>query len=148
VFLLTKAERYFFDADAIAEETIFPISPDRKASGSYQEQSGRNDGGSHRSGGFVSKSTRNARNVWTISTQPYSGSHFATMPPDLAERCIKAGCPRGGYVLDPFGGAGTTGLVADRLGRHATLIELNQDYRDMASARIQGDAGMFAEVVA
>ena len=82
-------------------------------------------------------------NLWTIATQPYKGSHFATMPPDLAERCIKAGCPRGGHVLDPFGGAGTTGLVADRLGRHATLIELNPAYRDMGENRVRDDAPLF-----
>ena len=64
------------------------------------------------------------------------------------EPCIKAGCPEGGTVLDPFGGAGTTGLVADRLRRSAILIELNPEYAAMAERRISGDAGMFAEVVA
>lgn len=73
-------------------------------------------------------------------------SHFATFPPDLIEPCIKAGCPRGGTVLDPFGGAGTTGLVADRLQRDAILIELNPEYAAMAERRIHGDAPMFAEV--
>jgi DNA modification methylase len=90
----------------------------------------------------------NARNVWVIASQPYSGAHFATMPPALAERCIKAGCPQGGSVLDPFGGAGTTGLVADRLGRQATLIELNPEYRSLAEGRVTGDAPLFAEVSA
>ena len=90
--------------------------------------------------------TRNARNVWTIASQPFAGSHFATMPPDLAERCIKAGCPKGGMVLDPFGGAGTTGLVADRLGRAATLIEMNAAYCELQRERITADAPLFAEV--
>jgi DNA modification methylase len=75
-------------------------------------------------------------------------SHFATFPPDLIEPCIKAGCPKGGTVLDPFGGAGTTGLVADRLGRNAILLELNPTYAEMARRRISSDAGMFAEVAA
>jgi DNA modification methylase len=75
-------------------------------------------------------------------------SHFATFPPALIEPCILAGCPQGGTVLDPFGGAGTTGLVADRLGRNAVLIELNPDYAAMAQRRIQADAGMFAAIVA
>lgn len=89
---------------------------------------------------------RNLRNVWTIATRPFKEAHFATFPPELAERCIKAGCPQGGSVLDPFGGAGTTGLVADRLGRNATLIELNPDYREMAAQRIENDAPLFSEV--
>src|SRR5690606_936757 len=59
--------------------------------------------------------TRNKRSVWTVTTQPFSGAHFATFPPALIEPCILAGCPKGGTVLDPFGGAGTTGLVAEKL---------------------------------
>jgi DNA modification methylase len=89
--------------------------------------------------------TRNARSVWTIATQPFKEAHFATFPPNLAERCIKAGCPKGGTVLDPFGGAGTTGLVADRLQRNAVLIELNPAYAEMARRRIEGDAPLLME---
>lgn len=89
---------------------------------------------------------RNKRSVWTVATQPFQESHFATFPPDLIEPCIKAGCPAGGVVLDPFGGAGTVGLVADRLQRDAILIELNPEYAAMAERRIRGDAPMFAEV--
>lgn len=89
---------------------------------------------------------RNKRSVWTVGTQPFSEAHFATFPPALIEPCIKAGCPAGGTVLDPFGGAGTTGLVADRLQRNAILIELNPAYAEMARKRLTGDAGMFAEV--
>lgn len=74
------------------------------------------------------------------TTQPFKEAHFATFPPKLIEPLIKAGCPRGGAILDPFGGAGTTGLVADRLGRDAILIERNPDYADMARDRISGDA--------
>lgn len=83
---------------------------------------------------------RNIRTVWPIATQPFSGAHFATMPPALAERCIKAGCPVGGIVLDPFAGAGTTGLVADRLGRNFVGVELNAEYAEMARRRIYDDA--------
>lgn len=89
---------------------------------------------------------RNKRSVWTVPTQPFSEAHFATFPPDLIEPCILAGCPVGGTVLDPFGGAGTTGLVADRIGRNAILIELNPEYVEIAERRIAGDAGMFADV--
>jgi DNA modification methylase len=75
--------------------------------------------------------------VWPMATKPFSDAHFATFPPELAARCIAAGCPPGGLVLDPFGGAGTTALVAARMGRRAALIELNPDYADMARRRIE-----------
>jgi DNA modification methylase len=91
---------------------------------------------------------RNRRSVWTVATQPFKEAHFATYPPALIEPCILAGCPKGGTVLDPFGGAGTTGLVADRLGRNAVLIELNPEYAALAQRRLEGDAGMFADVEA
>jgi DNA modification methylase len=87
---------------------------------------------------------RNKRSVWTVTTQPFKEAHFATFPPKLIEPMVKAGCPVGGTVLDPFGGAGTTGLVADRLGRNAILIELNPDYCEMARRRIRDDAPLLA----
>lgn len=90
--------------------------------------------------------TRNKRSVWTVNTEGYSEAHFATFPPSLIEPCIKAGCPEGGTVLDPFGGAGTTGLVADRLKRNAILLELNPDYAAMAQRRIANEAGIFGDV--
>ncbi|MDX0218716.1 site-specific DNA-methyltransferase [Sinorhizobium meliloti] len=87
---------------------------------------------------------RNLRNyepapliVWPIATKPFSEAHFATFPPELAERCILAGCPKGGLVLDPFGGAGTTALVAVRHGRRAELIELNPEYAEITRRRIE-----------
>ncbi len=86
--------------------------------------------------------------VWHIATAGFPEAHFATFPPALVEPCIKAGCPEGGTVLDPFGGSGTTGMVADRLKRNAILIDLNPEYVAMALKRIQADAGMFAEVSA
>lgn len=88
----------------------------------------------------------NLRSVWWISPAQYRDGHFAVMPDALAEICILAGCPEGGTVLDPFGGAGTTGLVADRLKRNAILIELNPAYASMAERRIRGDAPLLAEV--
>ena len=80
--------------------------------------------------------TRNKHSVWTVTTKPFKAAHFATFPPDLIEPCILAGCPVGGMVLDPFGGSGTTGLVAQRYGRQAVLLELNPAYIDIAVARI------------
>ena len=91
--------------------------------------------------------SRNKRSVWTIATAPFSEAHFATFPPELPEICIKAGCPKGGTILDPFGGAGTTGLVADRLQRHAILIELNPEYAAMAERRINGDRGALLDMM-
>jgi DNA modification methylase len=91
----------------------------------------------------AAKETRNRRTVWTIATAPFSEAHFATFPPKLIEPCILAGSRRGDTVLDPFGGAGTTGLVADRLGRHSVLCELNPEYAAMARARITADAPLF-----
>jgi DNA modification methylase len=154
LFLLAKSERYYFDADAIAE-------PGGAAGGNVAQQRvpGEREGenanlrnGLHlaqakarEAGGFE---TRNKRSVWTVAKQPYSEAHFATFPPALIEPCIKAGCPEGGTVLDPFGGAGTTGLVADGLQREAILIELNPAYIDIARRRITGDSPLFAEVSA
>lgn len=77
--------------------------------------------------------------VWNVPVSTYKGAHFATFPPDLIEPCVLAGCPAGGVVLDPFGGAGTTGLVAQRHGRSAILCELNPEYADMARKRIAAD---------
>jgi DNA modification methylase len=90
--------------------------------------------------------TRNKRSVWTVATRPFNEAHFATFPPALIEPCIAAGCREGGTVLDPFGGAGTTGLVADRMQRSAILIELNPAYAEIARNRISGDAPLFLEM--
>jgi hypothetical protein len=104
--------------------------------------------GLHRNGGNAQRpdaTTRNARTVWAISPQPFKGAHFATFPPALIEPCILAGSKRGDTVLDPFGGAGTTALVADRLCRDSVLIELNPDYAAMARARIHEDSPLFSD---
>jgi DNA modification methylase len=134
VFLLTKNARYFYDADSIREAPTGrtdALSVINTKANNEREKRTLNKNGTIGA---------NARSVWPIATQPYSGAHFATMPPALAERCIKAGSKPGDMVLDPFGGAGTTGLVADRLGRSATLIELNPEYARLARERITADA--------
>lgn len=92
--------------------------------------------------------TRNRRSVWNVITQPFREAHFATFPPALIKPCVLAGCPKGGTILDPFSGAGTTGLVADRLQRSAILIEINPSYVEMARNRIAGEFPLFAEAVA
>jgi DNA modification methylase len=78
---------------------------------------------------------KNKRNVWTVTTKPFKGAHFATFPEDLIKPCILAGCPEGGVVLDPFAGAGTTGIVAKANNRQAVLIELNPEYINIAEKR-------------
>ena len=148
LWLLTKSERYFYDAEAIAEEANHPAGPGNM-NGSRYVLAAQSDPMMRTKSGLTQigpRPIRNKRNVWTIPSQPFSEAHFATFPPALIEPCILAGCPKGGTVLDPFGGAGTTGMVADRLGRNAILIELNPVYAAMARDRVTGDAGLFAEV--
>jgi len=145
IFMMSKSPRYYYDADAIRE----PIQTD--PSERYLERAritGRGSQGAalargndrDKSGGFPVRDpanpARNARSVWAIPTKPYPGAHFATFPPELAEKCILAGCPKGGTVLDPFAGSGTTGMVATGHGRHAVLIELNPDYAELIRERI------------
>lgn len=167
LFLLSKSSRYAYDADAImeglAEASVARLSQNVAAQTGSERVPGKTNGAmkavsrkrglpprhqqypdsSDQSGlDNVSRGLgRNKRSVWSIATQPYSEAHFATFPPALVEPCILAGCPAGGMVLDPFGGAGTTGLVAERLGRNSTLIELNPEYADIARRRIRGDLG-------
>ena len=147
VFLLAKSARYYWDADAIAEEqTGHPtgLNGDLTSKPAKKVFRDRNDGGG--TVGSGTDGTRNIRNVWTIATQPYSEAHFATFPPKLAERCIKAGSKQGDTILDPFAGAFTAPMVADRLQRNAIGIELNADYCDMAQRRLVDDGGMFMEL--
>jgi len=146
VFLLSKSARYFYDADAVREEVTGNAHPQGHGNGiKFNTSFGL---AIHNATAADMPTSRNMRNVWTIPTAPFPEAHFATYPPALVERCIKAGCPRGGTVLDPFAGAGTTLLVADRLQRDAIGIELNASYNDMASQRVTNDCPLFAEVVA
>lgn len=86
------------------------------------------------------------RDVWFVSPAGYDEAHFAVMPEEIARRCILAGCPPEGTVIDPFGGAGTTALVANRYGRQAISIELNPEYAAMQERRIRRELGLFAQV--
>lgn len=131
LFLLTKSERYWFDADAIAEAATPCEKVVTAKSSSYAQaiSNGKKPTGNAVLGSIIKTGdTRNRRSVWTIPTQPCKLAHFAVMPEKLVEPCILAGCPDGGTVLDPFGGSGTVGLVAERLGRNSVLIELNEKY--------------------
>ena len=217
IFLLSKAPRYFYDADAVREESanagaVVSLGP---KSFSKRQAAGRGVAptGNALADSYQVKQHRNLRDVWVINPAGYKGAHFATFPPALVEPCIKAGTSEKGCcascgapirriveatggtigeawhdhsddlglgqqkdadgmesysrettgweptctcedagepvpckVLDPFGGAGTAALVADRLGRDAVLVELNKEYAEMARDRIQADCPMFSSV--
>jgi len=153
IFLLSKSNQYYYDNEAIKEDSVDKESytgrrernaptmakhdlKNLKNAGSIQEN------GKLTSGQIYEK--RNKRSVWTVTTKPFSGSHFATFPEDLISDCIKAGCPEGGIVLDPFSGAGTTALVAAKLNRKYIGIELNPEYLKIAEKRISDQIGLFA----
>jgi DNA modification methylase len=146
LFLLSKSERYYYDADAIKEASATEPHAPGNSDKRFDKDGTHSWGPERMDKVWGADGKRNRRSVWEVTTQPFSEAHFATFPPALIEPCILAGCPAGGTVLDPFGGAGTTGMVADRLGRNAILIELNPEYAAMAERRIRGDAGMFADV--
>lgn len=147
LFLLSKSERYYYDADAIAEalseESIGRYARVEKNHEVYDPARHKHgDSTMHNApmqvltraaAGVVARGTRNKRTVWTIPTLPYSGAHFATMPEALVEPCILAGCKIGGLVLDPFVGSGTVVSVAERLGRRGVGVDLS--YQDLARER-------------
>jgi DNA modification methylase len=147
VFLLAKNPRYFYDAEAVREEATF-VARRNPASVAAEPKRISAPNGVNTAPGGGSYSHRNARTVWTITPRPFKGCHFATFPPELAERCIKAGSAEGDTVLDPFAGAGTVGLVCQRLGRSHIGAELNPAYRDMALARIKAESSPLLESVA
>lgn len=163
VFLMTKSDRYYYDADAIKELAVFGIEPrgvefgfgtdseDRgrgriKARDTFKRESSKRVAahpgqkcGTHRPDreDTVPTGYRNRRSVWTIPTQPYSGAHFATFPEALVEPCVLAGSRPGDVVFDPFFGSGTTGQVAQRLGRRFLGCELNRDYEPLQRDRLR-----------
>jgi DNA modification methylase len=148
LFLLSKSERYFYDADAIRE----PLAPStladhaskraRKSKGSDGTALIAADNWGARCGVRKPKLDEagavlgaNKRSVWTVATQPYYGAHFATFPPALIEPCVLAGSRVGDVVLDPFFGSGTTGMVAEKHGRKWIGFDLNPKYAELAKGR-------------
>lgn len=194
IFLLSKAPRYFYDADAVRQVAAGDENANtfrggsyvggepgpRAVEGNYRKpnaaalsphgqgfsrknsfaREGKLSAGDHGQkpqfradrehidyGGF-SRSLRNYEpapvQIWQVATLPFKEAHFATFPPELAQRCLLAGCPKGGRVLDPFGGAGTTALVASRLGLDCTLIELSPEYAAIADRRLRAGLARIA----
>lgn len=158
IFMLTKGERYYYDAEAIKEESI---TGDPRAPYGSQGSLGRHEGNygkvreSVKRGGFNGKTnelegresfraiteTRNKRDVWTVATQPCAEAHFATFPPKLIEPMILAGTKIGDTILDPFMGSGTVAIQCVRLHRHYLGCELNPGYVKMAERRIADMVG-------
>ena len=153
IFLLAKSDRYYFDHVAIKEPrnsckndavagskgAFGPRQTRLRGSGNLQKKYRPTPGGKHLGGNIPysgESPLRSRRDVWAISTGGFKGAHFAVFPEKLVEPCILAGCPEGGTVLDPFTGSGTTGVVAKRLGRNFVGCEINPDYLQMATDRI------------
>lgn len=143
LFLLTKSAKYYFDHEAIKEDAKTPPAIRDKHGEGYQADYPNGDRFSAGERVWGADGKRNRRSVWTIPTKPFKGAHFATFPPQLIEPCILAGCPENGIVLDPFFGAGTTGLVAQRHNRRWIGCELNPEYAEIARKRIQAESNIF-----
>jgi len=134
IFLLSKSPKYYYDIDAIKEEAHTTDNSDRNR----DESRLNNTPGRTRMAGLTTNhyETKNKRSVWTVTTKPYEGAHFAVFPTDLIEPCILAGAPAGGVVLDPFMGSGTTAQVAQTLGRRYLGCELNPAYQPLQNKRL------------
>jgi hypothetical protein len=142
LFLLSKSERYFYNAKAIEEPALCRASGnlDQNVFAVVDPVRGRSRANLHKA---EPRDTRNRRSVWTITTQPFPGAHFAVMPEALVEPCILAGSEPGDTVLDPTCGAGTVGVVALRHGRNFIGSDLNPEYVAMGSRRIVADAPLW-----
>jgi len=139
IFLLSKNPQYYFDYQSIQEganpkykyhyNSMFNVGQKEVNGG------GRPNGSSNTAGMKTYTGKRNKRDVWSITTKPIHDAHFATFPEDLIKPCILAGSPKEGIVLDPFFGSGTTGRVAEMLGRDYIGIELNPEYIEISEKR-------------
>lgn len=142
LYMFSKSARYHYDMEQVLEDAVTAVAHKHWKDKSYDQtmlgsqQSNGVKGRPTGVAGYAAPGKRQPRSVWSIATRPFKGAHFATFPPDLVKPCILAGCPAGGTVLDPFFGAGTTGLVAQQLGRNAIGIELNPAYGRIAADRL------------
>jgi DNA modification methylase len=145
IWLITKSKKYYYDAESIKEHASGRITGNKKP------QKGTDQRFSETKQGLLKAQQKpyylkNKRNVWTVTTKPFKGAHFATFPIDLIEPCVLAGCPEGGTVLDPFGGSGTTGVAAHRHKRNAVLIELNREYKEVMKLRFSKEGSLLLQV--
>ena len=132
IFLLSKNKKYYFDNEAIKEDVVSKGVADSPSSIKAVDGVG---GSRDNISKFKGSSKRNKRSVWTVTTKPFKEAHFATFPTDLITPCVLAGSGEGDVVLDPFMGSGTTGMVAQHLGRRWLGCELNEEYTDMQKGR-------------
>lgn len=137
IFLLSKNRKYYYDYQAIKEPAVTKATVRDKNKEGYQADYAKGDRFSKGERVYGADGMRNKRDVWNVNTKPCKEAHFATYPDTLIEPCILSGCPEGGVVLDPFMGAGTTGMVAKKHGRNYVGIELNKEYIDIANKRIE-----------
>jgi DNA modification methylase len=143
IFLLTKSARYFMDMEAVREpikdnsgqNMRAPKLGDHRADGNYDTVTTKT---------YSEIKGANRRSVWTITTKPFKEAHFATFPEEIPRTCILAGSKKGDTILDPFSGAGTTGVVAEKLGRKYIGIELNPEYVKMSDDRMWNVQPLFA----
>jgi DNA modification methylase len=141
IFLLSKSQKYFYDNEAVKE----PVADSNKnrLSQNIESQTGteRANGGMKTNGNLKAvgdvNTGRNKRSVWTVTTKPYKGAHFATFPADLITPCVLAGTKTGDIILDPFGGSGTTAEVALTHGRDFVICELNPEYLPLINSRLE-----------
>ncbi len=158
MFLFSKSKRYWFDLDPIREphsdKSVTRQDASRRCPSSVGKAGTAVVPGTSAQAGFaagmreLNPKGANPGDVWELNTQGFSAAHFATMPVQLAQRCILAGCKPGGTVLDPFSGSGTTGLAAQRTGRRYIGIDINSDYLDLSlKTRLRQSALDFEEEV-
>ncbi len=137
IFLFSKSNKYYFDAEAIKEPAV-SVHDRRLGFGRLHYRGKRDVKQDFIESNFVKiYEKRNKRDVWTIPVKPFKEAHFATFPPELIEPCIKAGCKQNGIILDPFAGAGTTGIVALENNKNFIGIELNPKYCSIAYGRVK-----------
>ena len=141
IFLLAKSAKYHYDNEAIKTKMDCPEHDKRTRASRKRKPTAIVNG--IREGNDTVYEFANKRSVWETTLVPFAEAHFATFPQRLIIDCIKAGCPEGGIVLDPFMGAGTTALVASKLNRRFIGFELNPDYVKLANRRLKKELGMF-----
>lgn len=147
IFLMSKSSRYYFNHDEMQEQAVYKAverldNPPRYGGKKYTgtpDKFNRTKSGN----AYAYTGMRNKRDVWTVATKPEKSAHFAAFPQELIEPCVLAGCPKGGVILDPFMGTGTTAKVARIFGRHFVGFELNPEYMSIIDRKIEVTPNIF-----